>query len=213
MAQTGHTVSAAKGGNRRIQHSQPLFHCGRHIGKGTRLARRKPAAPFGFEFIQISRSWTRVAWQGGGSFRLKLALVNQTFKASVLRAHFGIEFNTLFALANMPIQRFGSTLISKGQFQTYMSLLKSQHRDDNLAHVMCRSLVSVDWQGQLSDCDFNQQLGLPTPPRGANQAPLHLRDLLAQGLDDHPIRVADHCFGCTAGSGSSCGGALQGAAA
>ena len=130
-----------------------------------------------------------------------------------LQQHFGISFNTLFALANMPIQRFGSTLISKGQFQTYMSLLKSQHRDDNLAHVMCRSLVSVDWQGQLSDCDFNQQLGLPTPPRGANQAPLHLRDLLAQGLDDHPIRVADHCFGCTAGSGSSCGGALKEVAA
>ncbi len=126
-----------------------------------------------------------------------------------LQQHFGISFNTLFALANMPIQRFGSTLISKGQFQTYMDLLKSQHRDDNLGHVMCRSLVSVDWQGQLSDCDFNQQLGLHTPPRRGTQAPLHLHDLLAQGLDDHPIRVADHCFGCTAGSGSSCGGALK----
>lgn len=130
-----------------------------------------------------------------------------------LHQHFNITFNTLFALANMPIQRFGSTLISKGQFHPYMELLKSQHRDENLAHVMCRSLVSVDWQGQLSDCDFNQQLGLPTPPRRGTQAPLHLRDLLAQGLDDHPIRVADHCFGCTAGSGSSCGGALKEVAA
>jgi len=79
--------------------------------------------------------------------------------------------------------------------------------------VMCRSLVSVDWQGWLYDCDFNQQLGLPLPPRRDDRARLHLRDLLAQGLDEHPIRVADHCFGCTAGSGSSCGGALQGAAA
>lgn len=130
-----------------------------------------------------------------------------------LQQHFGISFNTLFALANMPIQRFGSTLISKGRFHTYMDLLKAQHRDENLAHVMCRSLVSVDWQGQLSDCDFNQQLGLPTPPRLGAQAPLHLRDLLTEGLDDHPIRVADHCFGCTAGSGSSCGGALKEAAA
>ncbi|MFN3915830.1 MAG: arsenosugar biosynthesis radical SAM (seleno)protein ArsS [Aquabacterium sp.] len=130
-----------------------------------------------------------------------------------LQQHFGISFNTLFALANMPIQRFGSTLISKGQFHTYMNLLKAQHRDENLAHVMCRSLVSVDWQGQLSDCDFNQQLGLPTPSRRGAQAPLHLRDLLTEGLDDHPIRVADHCFGCTAGSGSSCGGALKEVAA
>lgn len=126
-----------------------------------------------------------------------------------LHQHFGIKFNTLYALANMPIQRFGSTLISKGQFHTYMDLLKSQHRDENLAQVMCRSLVSVDWQGQLSDCDFNQQLGLPTPARRGNPSPLHLRDLLTEGLGDHPIRVADHCFGCTAGSGSSCGGALQ----
>ena len=131
-----------------------------------------------------------------------------------LHQHFGITFNTLFALANMPIQRFGSTLISKGQFRPYMDLLKSQHRNENLAHVMCRSLVSVDWQGKLSDCDFNQQLGLPTAALRSNSgttatsAP-HLRDLLTQGLDDHPIRVADHCFGCTAGSGSSCGGALQ----
>ena len=130
-----------------------------------------------------------------------------------LQQHFGITFNTLYALANMPIQRFGSTLISKGQFHTYMDLLKSQHRDENLAAVMCRSLVSVDWQGWLYDCDFNQQLGLPLPPRRDDRTRLHLRDLLTQGLDEHPIRVADHCFGCTAGSGSSCGGALQGAAA
>jgi radical SAM/Cys-rich protein len=130
-----------------------------------------------------------------------------------LQQHFGITFNTLYALANMPIQRFGSTLVSKGQFHTYVDLLKSQHRDENLAAVMCRSLVSVDWQGWLYDCDFNQQLGLPLPPRAGGRERLHLRDLLAQGLDEHPIRVADHCFGCTAGSGSSCGGALQGAAA
>lgn len=126
-----------------------------------------------------------------------------------LKQQFGIQFNTLFALANMPIQRFGSTLISKGQFRTYMDLLKSKHHDDNLAQVMCRSLVSVDWQGELSDCDFNQQLGLHTPPRHGGTARLYLRDLLAEGLNNHPIRVADHCFGCTAGSGSSCGGALQ----
>lgn len=130
-----------------------------------------------------------------------------------LRDHFGIEFNTLFALANMPIQRFGSTLVSKGQFATYMDLLKSQHRQDNLGSVMCRSLVSVDWQGWLYDCDFNQQLGLPLPTGRAVPQRLHLRDLLSHDLEGRAIRVADHCFGCTAGSGSSCGGALKGAQA
>ena len=119
--------------------------------------------------------------------------------------HFGIVFNQLFALANMPIQRFGSTLISKGQFKAYMQLLKGNHCDANLPGVMCRSTVSVDWQGQLYDCDFNQQLALPLP---LGTRP-HLRALLAQDLADLPIRVADHCYGCTAGQGSSCGGALN----
>jgi radical SAM/Cys-rich protein len=118
--------------------------------------------------------------------------------------HFGIVFNQLFALANMPINRFGSWLISKGQFNGYMTLLKNNHRNENLASVMCRSLVSVDWQGYLYDCDFNQQLGLPMP--GGRR---HLRDLLQNDPNGTPIRVADHCFGCTAGCGSSCGGALK----
>lgn len=118
--------------------------------------------------------------------------------------HFGIVFNQLFALANMPINRFGSWLISKGQFNAYMGLLKSSHRSENLAQVMCRSLVSVDWLGHLYDCDFNQQLGLPLPNGGK-----HLRDLLQDHLQGAPIRVADHCFACTAGCGSSCGGALK----
>lgn len=121
-----------------------------------------------------------------------------------LRAHFGIEFNELFALANMPIQRFGSMLISKGQFNGYIKLLKDNHNPANLANVMCRSLMSVDWQGQLSDCDFNQQLGLNTP-----SAARHLRDLITHDPAGETIRVAEHCFGCTAGSGSSCGGALK----
>ncbi len=124
-----------------------------------------------------------------------------------LAAHFGVVFNQLFTLANMPIQRFGSMLVSKGRFNSYMDLLRSAHRDDNLAQVMCRSLVSVDWQGYLYDCDFNQQLGLPIQQDGKPR--LHLSDITASQLDDHPILVADHCFGCTAGQGSSCGGALE----
>ena len=122
-----------------------------------------------------------------------------------LFAHFGVVFNQLLALTNMPIQRFGSTLVSKGTFDTYMALLKASFHADNLAGVMCRSLVSVDWQGWLSDCDFNQQLGLPLSTSGVRR---HLRDLLKTDLHAQPIRVAGHCFGCTAGQGSSCGGAL-----
>ena len=123
-----------------------------------------------------------------------------------LLAHFGIVFNELFALTNMPIQRFGSTLVSKGTFETYMDLLKGSFQPQNLAGVMCRNTVSVDWQGWLSDCDFNQQLGLPLGTSGLQR---HLRDLLSTGIDDQPIRVAGHCYGCTAGQGSSCGGALE----
>ena len=128
-----------------------------------------------------------------------------------LAQHFGVVFNQLFTLANMPIQRFGSMLVSKGEFNAYMSLLRSAHRDDNLMQVMCRNLLSVDWQGYVYDCDFNQQLGLPI--HGAGQPRLHLSELTAARLEDQPIRVADHCFGCTAGQGSSCGGALAEATA
>jgi len=123
-----------------------------------------------------------------------------------LLAHFGIVFNELYALTNMPIQRFGSTLVSKGTFDSYMDLLKNSFQQQNLAGVMCRNMVSVDYQGWLSDCDFNQQLGLSLGTSGVQR---HLRDLLKTSLDEQAIRVAGHCYGCTAGQGSSCGGALE----
>jgi len=132
-----------------------------------------------------------------------------------LHQHFGIVFNELFALTNMPIQRFGSMLVSKGTFKTYMDLLKGSFQQANLAGVMCKNLVSVDWQGYLFDCDFNQQLGLPLPsPRTALRSDglegeMHLRDLLSTDINGRGILVADHCYGCTAGQGSSCGGALK----
>ena len=126
-----------------------------------------------------------------------------------LAKHFGIEFNELFALANMPIQRFGSTLVSKGQFKPYMDLLKANYNEATLPQVMCKSLLSVDWQGYLYDCDFNQQLGLPAPILNPGRGRAHLKDLLQANPEGANIRVADHCFGCTAGSGSSCGGALN----
>ncbi len=128
-----------------------------------------------------------------------------------LMAHFGIVFNQLYALTNMPIQRFGSTLVSKGSFQSYLQLLKNSYQAHNLDTVMCRSTLSVDWQGQLYDCDFNQMLGLRAQIGELHTA--HLRDLLGSEATDgrgSPIRVAEHCYGCTAGQGSSCGGALAG---
>jgi len=129
------------------------------------------------------------------------------YKRILFERH-GVVFNDLYALANMPIQRFGSTLISKEQFGDYMALLEGAHRPDNLDGVMCRTLVSVDYEGYLHDCDFNQMLKLPLG--GAGRA--HLRDLLDNDLEGRRIRVAGHCFGCTAGQGSSCGGALKEAA-
>lgn len=126
-----------------------------------------------------------------------------------LKANFGVEFNQLYTLANMPIQRFGSMLVSKGQFGDYMALLKDAHRDDNLDSVMCRTIISVDWQGYLYDCDFNQMLGLPLIVGGKRR--VHLIDLPGSDLTGNPIEVRDHCYGCTAGQGSSCGGALEAA--
>jgi radical SAM/Cys-rich protein len=125
-----------------------------------------------------------------------------------LALHFDIAFNHLFALTNMPIQRFGSTLVSKGTFAAYLQLLKSSFQAHNLGTVMCRSQISVDWEGTLYDCDFNQMLGLRA--RLGTVAAPHLRDLLVQGGAGDAIRVAQHCYGCTAGQGSSCGGALAG---
>ena len=119
---------------------------------------------------------------------------------------YGVVFNDLYALTNMPIQRFGSTLVSKGQFDPYMKLLKDAYRPENLDTVMCRTLLSVDWQGYVYDCDFNQMLELPLAWKGRTRS--HLRELIGADLERNPITVKDHCFGCTAGQGSSCGGAL-----
>jgi radical SAM/Cys-rich protein len=121
---------------------------------------------------------------------------------------YGVVFNELYVLTNMPIQRFGSTLVSKGQFDPYLKLLKDAYQPANLDTVMCRTLLSVDWQGYVYDCDFNQMLGLPLAWKGRPRT--HLRELIGADLDRNPITVKDHCYGCTAGQGSSCGGALAG---
>ena len=124
----------------------------------------------------------------------------------VLGETHGVVFNRLYTLANMPIQRFGSTLVSKGQFADYMTLLYRSHRAENLQSVMCRTLLSVDWEGYVYDCDFNQMLGLPLKVNGQERP--RLAELVGRDLAGNPIAVRDHCYGCTAGQGSSCGGAL-----
>jgi radical SAM/Cys-rich protein len=126
-----------------------------------------------------------------------------------LSGRFGMEFNQLYTLCNMPIKRFGSTLISKNQLSDYMVLLEQSHRNENLENLMCRHLISVDWQGYVYDCDFNQMLGLNLQDDNNR---VHLSDLVNVDVEGNLIAVRDHCYGCTAGQGSSCGGALLGEA-
>jgi radical SAM/Cys-rich protein len=129
------------------------------------------------------------------------------YRQVLLHRH-GVVFNRLLALANLPVGRWATLLEHQGQLQAYRQLLRQAHEPANLERVMCRQLISVDWRGRLHDCDFNQQLGIGLDP-ALSPGVGELRDLLQHDLCAAPILVAEHCFGCTAGSGSSCGGALS----
>jgi len=122
-----------------------------------------------------------------------------------LKERYGISFSNLFVLANMPINRYEKYLNIIGKLKEYNQLLKDNHNSRNLNSVMCKSTLSVDWKGYLYDCDFNQQLGMRR-----NGDIKHLDDLLIPrvSLKNNPISIGNHCFGCTAGAGSSCGGEL-----
>jgi len=122
-----------------------------------------------------------------------------------LRENYDVEFSRLLTITNMPIKRFGSTLISKGQFDDYMDVLKSAYQSINLESLMCKSILSVDWQGFVYDCDFNQMLELPA---GISSEKKHISECLDVDFEHQPITIADHCYGCTAGNGSSCSGSL-----
>ena len=125
----------------------------------------------------------------------------------ILKESYNIEFNQLYTITNMPISRFGGWLLAKGLYEEYMDILKGAYSASNLETVMCRSLLSIDYQGYVYDCDFNQMLEMPliavSKPRP------HLKDILDADLTDKPIAVGEHCYGCAAGQGSSCGGALS----
>lgn len=122
-----------------------------------------------------------------------------------LREQYGVEFNRLFTITNLPIGRFASVLARSGQYETYVELLENRFNSSTVANLMCRSLVSVGWDGMLYDCDFNQMLGIRIRTGTESIWKLTCFD----ELDGEPITTGRHCFGCTAGNGSSCGGSLE----
>jgi radical SAM/Cys-rich protein len=131
------------------------------------------------------------------------ATLEQTYRDE-LRELFDIEFDRLLTITNMPIQRFGDMLRRRGQYSEYLSLLVNHFNADAVGNVMCRDLVSIAHDGTLYDCDFNHALALPLSGRTRS-----IWDIESfEALEGEPIATAEHCFGCTAGAGSSCGGAL-----
>lgn len=131
--------------------------------------------------------------------------LEQTYRDELMQA-FGIRFSRLLTISNMPIARFRHALERDHELDTYLELLVDAYSEANLEQVMCRHLLSVDWRGYVYDCDFNQMLGLPL---GEASGATHLSNLLTSTFAGEPITVADHCYGCTAGQGSSCHGALS----
>jgi radical SAM/Cys-rich protein len=125
------------------------------------------------------------------------------FRRELFRRH-GVAFNNLYTITNMPISRFLEFLIQSGNYEGYMERLANAFNPAAAAGVMCRFTLSVGWDGTLYDCDFNQMLDLPL----GNGAPRHIRDFDLAKLDTRRIITANHCYGCTAGTGSSCGGAM-----
>ncbi|MEY2529464.1 MAG: hypothetical protein QOJ05_1554 [Verrucomicrobiota bacterium] len=125
-----------------------------------------------------------------------------------LAAHFGIVFNKLYTITNLPIARFASYLRHNGKLDEYMELLINAFNPETIEGLMCRNTISVGWRGEVYDCDFNQQLEMQWSRHNGGRSPMFLWDIDPDEVDDREIMMGDHCFGCTAGAGSSCGGAL-----
>jgi radical SAM/Cys-rich protein len=124
-----------------------------------------------------------------------------------LFSHFGIVFNKLYTITNLPIGRFAAYLRHNNKLEEYMEVLTNAFNPGTIDGLMCRNTISVGWRGEVYDCDFNQQLGMQWSGNGGS-APLFLWDVDPDKIDNRPIMTGNHCFGCTAGTGSSCGGAL-----
>ncbi len=150
-----------------------------------------------------SRSLTLVYNPGGAFLPPAQEGLERDYKQR-LRTDFGVEFSNLLAIANMPIARFGSDLARQGRHDEYMELLAGAFNPGTVDGLMCRHLLSVGWDGALYDCDFNQMLDLPVP--GPQATIFDIDDI--DDWQGRPVVVGTHCFGCTAGAGSSCGGAL-----
>jgi radical SAM/Cys-rich protein len=123
-----------------------------------------------------------------------------------LFSHFGIVFNNLYTLANLPIGRFAAYLRHSNKLDEYMDLLINAFNPATIDGLMCRNTISVGWRGEVYDCDFNQQLGMQW--QSPDESGLFLWDVDPNKIDNREIMTGDHCFGCTAGAGSSCGGAI-----
>ncbi len=123
------------------------------------------------------------------------------------RTHFGIEFNKLYTITNLPVSRFASWLRHNGKYEDYMNLLIGAFNPATVEGLMCRDTINVSWLGEVFDCDFNQMLKLPMGDIA--RAPRHVWDIDPDTLEGASITMGDHCFGCTAGAGSSCGGAIE----
>ncbi len=121
-----------------------------------------------------------------------------------LSEHFGIVFNHLYTITNLPVSRFASWLRHEGKYDEYLALLIASFNPATVDGLMCRNTINVSWQGEAHDCDFNQMLKLPLAANGRT----FVWDLDPNALAGRPIATGNHCFGCTAGAGSSCGGAL-----
>lgn len=138
--------------------------------------------------------------------------LEQDYKRTLFDEH-EIVFNQLLTITNMPISRFGGMLLAKGLYDDYITLLKDNFSDSNMSSLMCKTLISIDWQGYVYDCDFNQMLEMPiahkSPHIASDKQKTHIRDLLSADLQGDTIAIGEHCYGCTAGQGSSCGGALD----
>jgi len=125
-----------------------------------------------------------------------------------LEKQFGIMFNKLYALSNLPIGRFASYLRRSGRLEEYMQLLIHAFNPATISGLMCRNTISIGWRGEVYDCDFNQQLGMQWTSNGGSKR-LFLWDIDPESLEGRDIMTGDHCFGCTAGAGSSCSGAIS----
>ncbi len=132
------------------------------------------------------------------------AELESTYKHE-LREHFGIFFNKLYTITNLPVSRFASYLKNNGKLAEYMELLNDAFNPATVAGLMCRNTINISWRGEVFDCDFNQMLKMQWRE---DARPLHIWDLAAESVERRPILTGEHCFGCTAGAGSSCAGAL-----